>query len=136
MDISTRFIIVDDDEINNKICIMTLSKMDKDAQIETFLDPYEGFKHIVSEYSNPRDNYTAILFLDINMPGMDGWEFLDRFDKLDPKIKNRIKVNILSSSDDKKDMKRAKENKNIMHYLVKPLTRETIRLITYSQNRK
>jgi response regulator RpfG family c-di-GMP phosphodiesterase len=135
MNISTRFIIIDDDEVNNKMCTMTLEKMDKNANIETFLDPFEGFNHIVSEYSNPEQDFTAIVFLDISMPGMDGWEFIDRFDNLDPKIKSRIKINILSASDDKKDMKRAKENKNVMHYLIKPLTRETIRLITYSQNR-
>jgi two-component SAPR family response regulator len=135
MSISTRFIIIDDDEFNNKICTVTLEKLSKDADIKTFLDPLEGFVHIVTEYSKPNHDATAILFLDINMPLMNGWEFLDRFEALEESIKKRIKIYILSSSVDKKDMDRAKANKNIIHYLVKPLTGETIRLITHSQNR-
>jgi len=135
MTISTRFIIIDDDAFNNKICTVTLEKMSKDADIVTFLDPLQGFDYIVSEYSKPENDSTAILFLDINMPVMNGWEFLDRFDTLDSKVKNRIKIYILSSSVDKRDIERAKVNKNVIHYLVKPLTRETIRLVTHSQNR-
>ena len=135
MNVSTRFIVIDDDEFNNKICTVTLEKIDKEANIKTFLSPVEGFAHIVTEYSRTDNNENAVLFLDINMPVMNGWEFLDRFDELDASIKNRLKIYILSSSVDKRDIEKAKANKNVVHYLIKPLTKETIRLITYSQNR-
>ncbi len=135
MNVSTRFIVIDDDEFNNKICTVTLEKIDKEANIKTFLSPVEGFAHIVTEYSKTDNNENAVLFLDINMPVMNGWEFLDRFDELDTSIKNRLKIYILSSSVDKRDIEKAKANKNVVHYLIKPLTKETIRLITYSQNR-
>jgi len=136
MNVSTRFIIIDDDDFNNKICTVTIEKISKDTNIKTFLDPVEGFAHIVSEYSRTDHNATAVLFLDINMPMMNGWAFLDRFDELDESIKKRVKIYILSSSVDKRDIAKAKANKNIVHYLIKPLTKETIRLITYSQNRE
>lgn len=135
MNISTRFIIIDDDEFNNKICTVTIEKISKEVDIKTFLDPLEGFIHIVTEYGKSGNSDTAILFLDINMPVMNGWEFLERFEELDPAIKKRIKIYILSSSVDKRDMERAKANKNVQHYLIKPLTKETIRLVTHSQNR-
>ncbi len=136
MNVSTRFIIIDDDEFNNKICTVTIEKISADADIKTFMDPLEGFVHIVSHYAKPGNMDTAILFLDLNMPVMNGWEFLDRFEELEESVKKRIKIYILSSSVDKRDMERAKANKNVQHYLVKPLTRETIRLVTHSQNRK
>ena|ERR1700761_9579515 len=136
MNVSTRFIVIDDDDFNNKICTVTIEKISKDADIKTFLDPVEGFAHIVSEYSRTDHNATAVLFLDINMPVMNGWEFLERFEELDTAIKNRVKIYILSSSVDKRDIERAKQNKNVVHYLIKPLTKETIRLITYSENRQ
>ena len=136
MSIKTRFIIIDDDEFNNRICTVTIEKMAEDADIKTFMDPLEGFVHIATEYAKPGSTETAILFLDINMPVMNGWEFLDRFEELDQSVKNRIKIHILSSSVDKRDMERARLNKNVAHYLVKPLTRETIRLVTHSHNRE
>jgi CheY-like chemotaxis protein len=136
MNVFTRFIVIDDDEFNNKICTVTIEKISKEADIKTFLNPFEGFDHIVSEYSKTTHDATAIVFLDINMPVMNGWEFLERFAALDDAIKGRIKIYILSSSVDKRDIQKAKENKHVVHYLVKPLTKETIRLVTYSQNRE
>ncbi|MCW3121853.1 MAG: hypothetical protein JWQ38_1345 [Flavipsychrobacter sp.] len=110
--------------------------MAQDADIKTFMDPLEGFVHIATEYGRPGSTESAILFLDINMPVMNGWEFLERFEELDASVKSRIKVHILSSSVDKRDMERARINKNVAHYLVKPLTKETIRLVTHSHNRE
>ena len=125
---STRFIIIDDDQFNNKICSVTIEKMSDDAEVISFLDPVVGFDYVVSEYSDPADkDARAILLLDINMPVMNGWEFLERFDTLSNEVKERISIYILSSSVDKRDIERAKTNTNVIHYLIKPLTRETIR---------
>jgi two-component system, chemotaxis family, chemotaxis protein CheY len=128
----SRFILIDDDEINNMISSVTIKKMAKSAYIQSFLNPFDGFEHIVTEYSNPDQDFTAILFLDLSMPGMDGWEFLERFEKLHPSIRNRITVYVLSSSEDNRDINRAKQNKNISQYVSKPLTTETVRLATYT----
>ena len=135
MNVTTRFIVIDDDEFNNKICSVTLEKIAKDADVKTFQNPLEGFDHIATQYAGAENDATAILFLDINMPVMNGWEFLERFNELDEDTKKRIKIYILSSSVDKRDIEKAKADKNVVHYLIKPLTKETIRLITYSQNR-
>ena len=136
MDKSTRFIVIDDDALNNKICRACIEKLYKDAPVATFTDPKLGFEHLEVEYSSNSHEDTAILFLDINMPVMNGWEFLELFEKLEEKIKNRIKIYILSSSVDKRDMEKAQANKNVVYYLIKPLTKETIALITYAQKKK
>ena len=135
MNVTTRFIVIDDDEFNNKICSVTLEKIAKDADVKTFQDPVVGFDHIATAYAGADNDTSAILFLDINMPVMNGWEFLERFDQLEEDTKKRIKIYILSSSIDKRDIEKAKADKNVVHYLIKPLTKETIRLITHSQNR-
>jgi CheY-like chemotaxis protein len=132
---STRFIVIDDDALNNKICRACIEKIFKDAPVATFTDPKLGFEHIETEYANDHHDDTGILFLDINMPSMSGWEFLELFDKLDERIKKRVKIYILSSSVDKRDMERAQANKHVVYYLIKPLTKETIALITYAQKK-
>jgi CheY-like chemotaxis protein len=130
------FIVIDDDPLNNKICRVCIEKVDKEADVLTFTDPQEGFDYIASEYSRTDKSHTVTLFLDINMPTMNGWEFLELFDKLDPVVHSRVKVYILSSSVDKRDMEKAKENKHVVYYFIKPLTKETISLITYAQQKK
>jgi two-component SAPR family response regulator len=132
--LSTRFIIIDDDEINNMICTVTLKKMSADVNIKTFLDPAAALAHIAADYSDPDEDHRAILFLDLSMPVMNGWGFLERFNDFDRAVKARVKIYILSSSDDRRDLDKAKADANVIDYLVKPLTRETIRQVTQSQN--
>lgn len=87
MDKNTRFIVIDDDALNNKICKACIAKLFQDAPVVTFTDPQLGFKHVETEYANTEEDHEAILFLDINMPVMNGWEFLELFEKLDGTIK-------------------------------------------------
>jgi CheY-like chemotaxis protein len=130
------FIIIDDDAINNKLCRKIIEKTYPDTEISDFIDPQEGFNYIAGKYAAKQDNSRAILLLDITMPVMDAWDFLEQFEQLDANVKSRIKVHILSSSVDKGDMARAQSNKNVEYYLIKPLTKESIRLIVHVLERR
>src|SRR5437764_5806141 len=114
MSTATRFVIIDDDVLNNKICTVTLKKIFHDADIKTFLDSVVGFDYIATEYAANDQEPNLVLFLDLSMPAMDGWEFLEKFDLLDEAIKKRIKIYVLSSSDYKKDIDRARANKHVV----------------------
>ena len=72
----------------------------------------------------------TIILLDINMPLMNGWEFLNLFDKLEDKVKSYYKVYIISSSVSVVDKELAQSNHNIVDYISKPLTSEIILSIT------
>ena len=121
-----RFIILDDDVaglfVGRKIISTSLSE----ADVRTFSDPSEGMEFIRSEYPGNNSSGYAILFLDIYMPGMNGWEFLEQFEELDGEIKSRIRIIIFSHSMDERDKERALKNKNVSQYIVKPLTKEFI----------
>jgi CheY-like chemotaxis protein len=117
-----RFIIVDDDLINNKICTILLSMTISDAEIKAFQEPEEGLEFIRKEYSTEKD--PAILLLDINMPSMTGWEFMEHFERLPGLVKEQVKVYILSSSVDQQDINKAASNMLIKGFISKPLSQE------------
>ena len=73
-----------------------------------------------------------LIFLDINMPGMNGWEFLHEYEKLDEKSKAGIIICMLTTSYAKHDMEKAKSNTCINSFISKPLTKE--KLLTVLEN--
>jgi CheY-like chemotaxis protein len=68
------------------------------------------------------DELPDIIFLDIIMPGMDGFQFLEAFSGLEESIRKKCKIVMLSSSDSFKDLNRANKNKLVRRFLNKPLT--------------
>jgi CheY-like chemotaxis protein len=96
-----KFILVDDDPINNAICEMTIGLVHGKTDIKSFTNSEIAFNYIKSEY--PEMKNETILFLDLNMPIMTGWEFLERLDNLAKEIKQQINIYILSSTIDERD---------------------------------
>ena len=124
-DSNHRFLVIDDDPTSNLICQLTLEMALGKVPIQTFTSARLGLAHIESEFTKPQSG-TATLFLDINMPVMSGWEFLELLDRLETGIKNRLTIYILSSSVDYRDKERSYANKNVKDHLTKPITKDVI----------
>jgi CheY-like chemotaxis protein len=92
----------------------TLLKIDK---AETALDYFEA----QSKLHNEEQALPVLVFLDINMPVMDGWEFLDAFTKRFQIFHDRIKVIILSSSVNPADLDMADNHPLVIGFMPKPL---------------
>lgn len=80
------------------------------------IDYFEALLQNLSE-----DKIPDIIFIDLNMPVMDGWEFIERFTKIENKFKKVITLYIVSSSINPIDMERARSLGNIKDYLIKPV---------------
>lgn len=92
------YLVVDDDSTNNLICDFTIRKFDKSAKIDVYLEPEKALEFIAKKYTATGKKIHTILFLDVNMPTMSGFEFLDEFKKFDIEIRNQFNIYILSSS--------------------------------------
>jgi response regulator RpfG family c-di-GMP phosphodiesterase len=121
MSTDLKYILVDDDSFNNMICRMILEDTLGEVEINEFTEPEEGLSFIRENIKSP-----AVLFLDINMPTLTGWEFLGLYDKFNEEVKRHVSVYILSSSLDWRDMDKAKANKYVKGFLSKPLEAETV----------
>ena len=130
MKFPSQFILIDDDPMNNLICKLTIEMTLGQTEVKAFVNPENGLEYIQSEFSNPDSDESALLLLDINMPIMSGWEFLEMFDNLNFEVKERIKICILSSSIDERDKERSYANKNVLEFLIKPLTDKDIQRLT------
>ncbi len=115
------FIIIDDDSINNLICLKIIKQTIPGACVETFTDPEKGLAHILSSYSAGYAG-NAVLFLDINMPFLSGWEVLGIIAEFPSLVKERLKIFMLSSSVDPKDKEKAGNNPLISGYITKSLS--------------
>ncbi len=118
------YIIVDDDPFNNLICSMAIKSTLGIKDTKIFTVPEEALAFIENEYI--KSLKLTILFLDINMPTLTGWQFMEQFEKFCEEVKNKISIYILSSSVDQRDKDKAKGYTYIKGFISKPLGRETI----------
>jgi CheY-like chemotaxis protein len=74
----------------------------------------------------PKELIPEVIFLDINMPIMDGFQFIEEFDKLAKEFKSRSKIVMLTTSVNPTDIERSQKNNYIVKYINKPLTQEML----------
>ncbi len=118
-----RFLIIDDDPINNSLSKMVLKKSFGEVHINDFIIPEEGLEFIESETVPHSPDTKTTLFLDINMPTISGWEFLEKFEIFNASIKEQYNIYILSSLVNTSDINRAKENSLVVDFIEKPLSK-------------
>ncbi len=120
--------LVDDDEIYQYGFKRTveLSKFAKKVLI--FSDGEEAINFLVDNIANATELPDAI-FLDINMPIMNGFEFMEEYIKLKPKVGKKITIYMVSSSIDPADINRAKSISELSDYIIKPVDKDRLHSI-------
>lgn len=115
------FMLVDDDPLNNILSRMNLKRTFGNVEIKEFLIPENALAYIEQEYTNNQSEELITLFLDINMPSLSGWDFLEIFNDFAEPIINQFQIYMLSSSVDPADINRAKINPLVLDFIEKPL---------------
>jgi two-component system, chemotaxis family, chemotaxis protein CheY len=115
--------LIDDDKIFQLTASKTIKSTEITDRILQFLDGEEALKFLKQNISDP-SSLPDYIFLDINMPFIDGWMFLDDFKIIKSKLTKPISIYMVSSSIDPRDMTRARSNENVKDYVIKPVTRE------------
>lgn len=126
-------LIIDDDEINNFIAAKLIDKIPPKATVSTRLNGQEGIEFIKSCIGNEKQ-LPDIIFLDINMPVMNGWEFLEEFEIIKDKFSKNIIINMLSSSVYNDDISKSQTYSTVNKFISKPLTIEKIKDLYTSLN--
>ena len=124
--------IIDDDLIHQFIMKKLVRDIncDKEKKILVFSNGLEGITYLKNTIDKKED-LPDIILLDLNMPVMDGWGFLNEYEDLFPRLGKKIEIYILSSSDNPRDIERVKEYQRVSGYLIKPITEEELeKLIT------
>jgi CheY-like chemotaxis protein len=120
--------LIDDNEIDNLIN----QKMIEAASIAENIYTHTGAKSAIEFLKNMEKLEVAdkvlpdVIFLDIDMPLMDGFQFLDEFEKLTNVAKKKCKIVMLTSSINPQDFNRSKKYENVRLFLNKPLSHDSI----------
>lgn len=124
-------LIIDDDPINNFLCCEIIHNLLSDVPLNDFTSPEKGLEYISNFFAPHGDSNSIFLFLDINMPTMSGWEFMDQFNLLPNGLKEQFRVSILSSSVDPADKNRAASHSRISGFIEKPLTKSRLESLLF-----
>lgn len=117
--------LIDDDDIFVFLTKKAIESTNLVEFIKVFGNGLDGI-NFIKENCDDVDSLPEVILLDLSMPIMDGWQFLDQFTKLIPKIEKKITIYICSSSISPSDILLAKKNNAVSDYIIKPVTKEKL----------
>lgn len=117
-------ILIDDNSIDQMLHRKVIEITFPDATVKLFSDGPSALDHLQAIGCNAPHH--TVVFLDIQMPVMNGFQFLEAYELFPDDLKTQYTIYIVSSSVNQFDISRAKNNPNVKDMIIKPLTKETL----------
>lgn len=115
--------IIDDNAIDLYVCSRMITKNNFGKNVLKYSVATEALKYLQDNQNNFHE-LPQVIFVDIYMPMMSGFEFMEQYDKLSSALKTHCKVYIISSTIDNEDIVRSRNDRNVVSFQVKPITKE------------
>ena len=122
---------IDDDSVTQ---ILNRIHLNTNKFCNTIIEAYNGVEAIdffkkLDSGKISMESFPEVIFLDLNMPVMDGWDFFETFKREFAHLEVKTKIFILSSSINPADVERAKNEKSIVAFLAKPLNADNLKKV-------
>jgi CheY-like chemotaxis protein len=124
--ILNHILLIDDSEIDNLVNKRMLERAGFQGKITVKKSALAAIEYLQNMCTSEYDELPDIIYLDIRMPEIDGFGFLELFGKLPDRIQHKIMITMLSSSIDLDDHRRAMSYPNVISFLNKPLSKQAI----------
>lgn len=125
--------LVDDDKIYQLTSARMIRAMALTDEVLQFENGEEALQYL-KDHIDKEESLPDYIFLDINMPYVDGWMFLADYASLKPSLKKEIHIFMISSSIDQRDIVRAQRNSDVREYITKPVSPERFRELVMARN--
>lgn len=125
-----RVLLIDDNDIDNFINERMISTSNFSKQV-TVKNSAESALDYLRKNADSKEMLPQVIFLDLNMPVMDGFGFLEEYAKLSESIRSFCKVIVLSSSISPEDINRSSTNPYVVKYLNKPLSEKYLEAVNF-----
>lgn len=121
--------LIDDNDTDNFISkrIIEIVEFAKEVVVK---NSGQSALNYIEQHKDHLERLPDLIFLDINMPIVDGFVFLYEFENFSHEVKDKCKIVILSSSDNKRDIDKIVNNNHVIKFITKPLTEITLAEIT------
>lgn len=123
-----KVLVIDDNEVDRYVSELVMERYGFAEEVVCLESAMEGLEFLKGHEANP-ETLPDLIFLDINMPVMSGFDFLDEYRKLSETIQRHCIIMMLTTSLDEADKKRAEKNEFVYRFLNKPLDKDKLEQI-------